>query len=130
MASGLGSSKSNPISLPARVKPTSLSLVIEYCRFHLAHRSYQVRCDCLNLIVGMRFLFFRPDVKSCVLFRSVRCVVRIMHYRVIYFPTLEKEIEWGYGKFIFERLLNVQYTSNALYYDATLEYNSVYGKVI
>ncbi|KAK1364372.1 Ubiquitin-protein ligase [Heracleum sosnowskyi] len=31
---GVGSSKNNPISLSPRVKPTSLSLIFDYCRFH------------------------------------------------------------------------------------------------
>ncbi|KAL8119113.1 SKP1-like protein 21 isoform X2 [Apium graveolens] len=31
---GVGSSKNNPISLSSRVKPASLSLIFDYCRFH------------------------------------------------------------------------------------------------
>ncbi|KAL8111545.1 hypothetical protein AgCh_019309 [Apium graveolens] len=34
MSAGLGSSKTNPISLSSRVKPNSLSLIFDYCRFH------------------------------------------------------------------------------------------------
>ncbi|KAG9135426.1 hypothetical protein Leryth_007183 [Lithospermum erythrorhizon] len=34
MHSGLGTSKSYPISLPTRVNPAMLSLIIDYCRFH------------------------------------------------------------------------------------------------
>ncbi|KAL0428857.1 UNVERIFIED_CONTAM: SKP1-like protein 21 [Sesamum radiatum] len=32
--SGLGSSKNYPISLPSRVNPPMLSLILDYCRFH------------------------------------------------------------------------------------------------
>ncbi|XP_051146738.1 SKP1-like protein 21 [Andrographis paniculata] len=32
--SGLGSSKNYPISLPSRVNPAMLSLILDYCRFH------------------------------------------------------------------------------------------------
>ncbi|GFP91509.1 skp1-like protein 21 [Phtheirospermum japonicum] len=32
--SGMGSSKNYPISLPSRVNPPMLSLILEYCRFH------------------------------------------------------------------------------------------------
>ncbi|PIN05828.1 SCF ubiquitin ligase, Skp1 component [Handroanthus impetiginosus] len=32
--SGLGSSKNQPISLPSRVNPPMLSLILDYCRFH------------------------------------------------------------------------------------------------
>ncbi|KAK1377238.1 Skp1 domain-containing protein [Heracleum sosnowskyi] len=42
MKSGLGSSKNNPITLPRRIKPTTLNLVIDYCRFHLGRHSSQV----------------------------------------------------------------------------------------
>lgn len=31
---GMGSSKTYPISLPARVNPVTLSLILDYCRFH------------------------------------------------------------------------------------------------
>ncbi|XP_071697730.1 SKP1-like protein 21 isoform X2 [Rutidosis leptorrhynchoides] len=31
---GMGSSKTHPISLPARVNPVTLSLILDYCRFH------------------------------------------------------------------------------------------------
>ncbi|KAH7691724.1 S-phase kinase-associated protein 1-like protein [Dioscorea alata] len=31
---GMGSSKNYPISLPPRVNPSSLSLILDYCRFH------------------------------------------------------------------------------------------------
>ncbi|GKB98050.1 SKP1-like protein 21 isoform X2 [Tanacetum coccineum] len=31
---GVGSSKTYPISLPARVNPVTLSLILDYCRFH------------------------------------------------------------------------------------------------
>ncbi|KAL8087730.1 hypothetical protein AgCh_037764 [Apium graveolens] len=41
MKSGVGSSKNNPITLPEKVKPTTLSLVIDYCRFHLGRHSYE-----------------------------------------------------------------------------------------
>lgn len=41
MKSGLGSSKNNPIALPRTIKPTTLSLVIDYCRFHLGRHSSQ-----------------------------------------------------------------------------------------
>ncbi|KAF5813104.1 putative SKP1-like, dimerization domain superfamily [Helianthus annuus] len=30
----MGSSKTYPISLPARVNPVTLSLILDYCRFH------------------------------------------------------------------------------------------------
>ncbi|GAA0170591.1 ubiquitin-protein ligase [Lithospermum erythrorhizon] len=36
MHSGLGTSKTYPISLPDRVNPAMLSLIIDYCRFHQA----------------------------------------------------------------------------------------------
>lgn len=43
MSAGLGSSKCNPISLSSRVKPNSLSLIFDYCRFHgLPGRSNKV----------------------------------------------------------------------------------------
>lgn len=32
--SDLGSSKNYPISLPSRVTPAMLSLILDYCRFH------------------------------------------------------------------------------------------------
>ncbi|XP_057780545.1 SKP1-like protein 21 isoform X3 [Salvia miltiorrhiza] len=32
--SGMGSSKNYPISLPSRVNPSMLSLILDYCRFH------------------------------------------------------------------------------------------------
>ncbi|XP_017236025.1 SKP1-like protein 20 isoform X2 [Daucus carota subsp. sativus] len=41
MKKGLGSSQNSPIILHPRVAPTTLSLVIDYCRFHLAHKSFQ-----------------------------------------------------------------------------------------
>lgn len=50
MKSGVGSSKNNPIILPPRVQATSLSLVFDYCRFHHACRSNQVRYLFLNLM--------------------------------------------------------------------------------
>lgn len=31
---GMGSSKNHPISLPSRVNPPMLSLILDYCRFH------------------------------------------------------------------------------------------------
>ncbi|KAL8028188.1 hypothetical protein ABFS82_14G140500 [Erythranthe guttata] len=34
MHSGMGSSKNHPISLPSRVNPAMLSLILDYCRFH------------------------------------------------------------------------------------------------
>ncbi|KAL3517171.1 hypothetical protein ACH5RR_024073 [Cinchona calisaya] len=34
MHSGMGSSKTYPISLPSRVSPAMLSLILDYCRFH------------------------------------------------------------------------------------------------
>ncbi|XAR63050.1 hypothetical protein NMG60_11022852 [Bertholletia excelsa] len=34
MHTGMGSSKNYPISLPARVNPAMLSLILDYCRFH------------------------------------------------------------------------------------------------
>ncbi|GJR85459.1 SKP1-like protein 21 isoform X1 [Tanacetum coccineum] len=41
---GVGSSKTYPISLPARVNPVTLSLILDYCRFHqVAGRSNKVR---------------------------------------------------------------------------------------
>lgn len=44
MSAGLGSSKTSPISLSSRVKPNSLSLIFDYCRFHgLPGRSNKVR---------------------------------------------------------------------------------------
>ena len=40
---GVGSSKTYPISLPARVNPVTLSLILDYCRFHqVAGRSNKV----------------------------------------------------------------------------------------
>lgn len=32
--SGMGSSKNYPISLPPRVNPSMLGLILDYCRFH------------------------------------------------------------------------------------------------
>nr|GEU95415.1 SKP1-like protein 21 isoform X2 [Tanacetum cinerariifolium] len=41
---GVGSSKTYPISLPARVNPVTLSLILDYCRFHqVAGRSNKER---------------------------------------------------------------------------------------
>nr|XP_043620516.1 SKP1-like protein 21 [Erigeron canadensis] len=41
---GMGSSKTHPISLPARVNPVTLSLILDYCRFHqVAGRSNKER---------------------------------------------------------------------------------------
>jgi S-phase kinase-associated protein 1 len=40
---GTGSSKNHAIALPERVNPTSLSLILDYCRFHqVAGRSNKV----------------------------------------------------------------------------------------
>lgn len=56
---GMGSSKNYPISLPQRVNPAMLSLILDYCRFHQApgrsnkeHKSYDekfVRMDTKRL---------------------------------------------------------------------------------
>ncbi|KAL8111554.1 hypothetical protein AgCh_019315 [Apium graveolens] len=41
MESGAGTSKNNPITLPEKITPTTLSLVIDYCRFHAGRHSLQ-----------------------------------------------------------------------------------------
>ncbi|KAL8111548.1 SKP1-like protein 21 isoform X2 [Apium graveolens] len=41
MESGARYSKNNPITLPEKIKPTTLSLVIDYCRFHAGRHSLQ-----------------------------------------------------------------------------------------
>lgn len=51
--SGMGSSKNHPISLPPRVNPPMLSLILDYCRFHqVLGRSNKVikDCWCLNSV--------------------------------------------------------------------------------
>lgn len=58
---GVGSSKNNPISLSSRVKPTSLSLIFDYCRFHrVPGRSNKVRYvfQCFLLSLCMFFPCF------------------------------------------------------------------------
>lgn len=53
---GMGSSKNYPISLPSRVNPSMLSLILDYCRFHqVPGRSNKVillnttfSCDLIN----------------------------------------------------------------------------------
>lgn len=67
MSAGLGSSKTNPISLSSRVKPNSLSLIFDYCRFHgLPGRSNKVRLvftfSCFRCLCHL--LAFESVVKS------------------------------------------------------------------
>jgi hypothetical protein len=43
---GTGSSKNHAIALPERVNPASLSLILDYCRFHqVPGRSNKVCCN-------------------------------------------------------------------------------------
>ncbi|KAG6437709.1 hypothetical protein SASPL_102635 [Salvia splendens] len=54
---GMGSSKNYPISLPSRVNPSMLSLILDYCRFHqVLGRSNKV-----VLVIGELCFFMCPD---------------------------------------------------------------------
>lgn len=54
LQTGMGSSKNYAISLPQRVNPAVLGLILDYCRFHqVPGRSNKVQC--LTLAVGSFF---------------------------------------------------------------------------
>lgn len=58
MQSGFGYSRSNPISLPSRVRPSILRLVFLYCKFHdVPGFSYEVR----YLYLGIFFFTLLAD---------------------------------------------------------------------
>lgn len=52
LQSGMGSSKNSAISLPQRVNPAILGLILDYCRFHqVAGRSNKVRLPVFSVIL-------------------------------------------------------------------------------
>jgi hypothetical protein len=60
---GTGSAKNHAIALPERVNPASLSLILDYCRFHqVPGRSNKVCCNCLIVpyFIASPSLYVRP----------------------------------------------------------------------
>ena len=78
LQTGMGSSKNYAISLPQRVNPAILGLILDYCRFHQvpgrSNKVYPVlcclpsfkNCGCTNIFLLVSFLYILTHVlRAC-----------------------------------------------------------------